>query len=600
MVKAGTVSEMLAQNVESVASMLLPNGTRKSNEWCAGSVQGEAGASLRVNLTSKAGVWKDFASGEGGDLLDLWMLTRNVSLKEAIQQAKEYLGIRDPEFAGPKKNYEKPSKPDGFMSAANDPYLRNERKLTEETIRAFRVGVRDSVHAFLYFHDGDLIHTKYIARSGEKKKCWSSKNTKPILFGWQTIAENARTIILTEGEIDAMTAFQYGYPALSVPFGGGVKGKHEWIENEYQNLEQFSTIYLAFDMDEVGKQATKDVIDRLGPDRCRVVELPRKDFNECLQAGIGQEQIDLAIQNAKIHSPSDLRDASDFKTEILQVFDPDQQDIGTEAPWPSFAMRIRPSETTVLAGQNGHGKTAVLGHLVVDMLSKGEKICVASMEMPPPRYIAWMVRQACASKDPSLELVEKAVDTMFAGNMKIFDVQGTAKAEEMMKSFVFARRVFGCRIFIVDSLAKCGISEDDYPGQKKFVEALSDFAREHEVHIFLVAHSRKLENELKEPGKHDIKGTGAVTDMVDNVLLVWRNKGKEKIIQDPMSSMEDRKKMLAKPDTKITCVKQRWTGEEFSVGLWFDNLTLQFLPYQQATARRYVELVSDEPEYVEM
>ncbi|QBI77608.1 putative replication helicase, partial [Pseudomonas phage vB_Pae_CF67a] len=56
---------------------------------------------------------------------------------------------------------------------------------------------------------------------GGKKKITTSSDTEPCLFGWQAIPDGIREVTITEGEIDAMTAWQYGRPALSVPFGGG-------------------------------------------------------------------------------------------------------------------------------------------------------------------------------------------------------------------------------------------------------------------------------------------------------------------------------------------------------------------------------------------
>ena len=55
------ISEMLAKRAQDVCEWLLPNGKRKAQEWCVGSVNGDAGDSLRVNLGGKAGLWKDFA-----------------------------------------------------------------------------------------------------------------------------------------------------------------------------------------------------------------------------------------------------------------------------------------------------------------------------------------------------------------------------------------------------------------------------------------------------------------------------------------------------------------------------------------------------------
>ena len=74
---------------------------------------------------------------------------------------------------------------------------------------------------------------------------------------------------------------------------------------------------------------------------------------------------------------------------------------------------------------------------------------------------------------------------------------------------------------------KCGIAEDDYNGQKRFIEVLCDFVNETEAHVHLVAHSRKHENEEYQGNKLDIKGTGAISDLAWNAFTVWRNKKKD-------------------------------------------------------------------------
>ncbi|MBN0941860.1 toprim domain-containing protein, partial [Pseudomonas aeruginosa] len=91
-------------------------------------------------------------------------------------------------------------------------------------------------------------------------------DTEPCLFGWQAIPDGNREVTITEGEIDAMTAWQYGRPALSVPFGGGKDGKQRWIEYEFDNLQRFDVIYLCLDDDEPGHQATEEIVRRLGRD----------------------------------------------------------------------------------------------------------------------------------------------------------------------------------------------------------------------------------------------------------------------------------------------------------------------------------------------
>ena len=78
---AKELSDVMATNALRIAEYLLPGGKKASGEWKCGDIGGGAGQSLGVRVSgSKSGVWSDFASGEGGDLLDLWMAVRSCDL----------------------------------------------------------------------------------------------------------------------------------------------------------------------------------------------------------------------------------------------------------------------------------------------------------------------------------------------------------------------------------------------------------------------------------------------------------------------------------------------------------------------------------------
>jgi len=60
-------------NIRGVLSYLLPGGVYRAGKFVAGDVRGNRGDSLSVELNGpKAGMWHDFATGEGGDIIALW------------------------------------------------------------------------------------------------------------------------------------------------------------------------------------------------------------------------------------------------------------------------------------------------------------------------------------------------------------------------------------------------------------------------------------------------------------------------------------------------------------------------------------------------
>ena len=152
-----------------------------------------------------------------------------------------------------------------------------------------------------------------------------------------------------------------------------------------------------------------------------------------------------------------------------------------------------------------------------------------------------------------------------------------------LEVFRYARRRYGIRVFLIDNLAKCGFAEDDYNGQKDFVDRLGDFAKTNDSTLFLVHHMRK-----GGEGKDGIKGTGAITDMADTVITVWRNHEKEQAIRtaelegEPIE--EDARRAV---DGVITCVKQRNGEDEPKKGIWFHRDSFQFLSGPDSRPFRY-------------
>ena len=84
---------------------------------------------------------------------------------------------------------------------------------------------------FPYLRDKNLVQIKRlnVERPNGKKIISVEKNCEHDLFGWDALPKSAKCVVLTEGEIDAMTVHQCGLPALSLPFGGGGGNKHQWL-----------------------------------------------------------------------------------------------------------------------------------------------------------------------------------------------------------------------------------------------------------------------------------------------------------------------------------------------------------------------------------
>jgi twinkle protein len=578
------ISERMALDAEGICRAILPAGKLTGHEWCVGSVNGEPGDSMKVCLSgSKQGLWADFAGKDKGDMIDLVVAVNHVSVAEAIDFGKKWCRIIDPSFTSSIKP-QKPIKPIQPLRAVDNTEAVikwfETRHISPEIIKAYRIVSQGTTVAFPCYIGKDLMHTKYRDISKPKKEAFStSKDSTPVLFGWQAVPDDAREVIITEGEVDAMSYAMEGYMALSVPMGAGKDGKQKWLDYDYDRLERFDTIYLSMDMDNAGQETVPYIANRIGLHRCRIIRLPEKDANDCIIKGIKLKQF---IESSKTIDPVELRKSSEFIDEVEELFRPTKTDLsGKTLPWEDTAEKflIRPGELTVWTGFNGSGKSMLISHAIVGLIRQDEVACIASMEMAPAVTLKRMFQQIGATPCPPPEFMWK-IDDWINGRLWIVNIRGTAKAERLIEIFRYAWKRYGVTQIVIDSLLKCGFAEDDYNGQKEFVDQLCDFISETRCHIHLVSHSRKMENELQVPGKMDVRGGAALTDLPDNVISVWRNKAKEEAIHKFVIANHGKpipSEMISKPDCMMQIHKQRHYDWEGKIPLWFDKQSHQYM-----------------------
>lgn len=596
------IKTMLVDRAESVVERLLPAGKLTSGEWCVGSIHGEAGQSLKVCIKgAKRGIWSDFASGEGGDLIDLWCAVTNQAVAEALPEIKAFLGVTEPKLRKElERNYRMPKRP-ASKKPANKVFhhLCEECCLPVTALEAYKVG-EDGDYAFFPFLKGGTLHLvkRYDIKLNDKGK-HENKPTeagcRPILFGWHIIPDDARTVVITEGEKDAMSLYAYGYPALSVPFGGGGGNKQkQWIENDYPDLERFEVIYLALDNDEEGEIAAKQIAQQLGRHRCKRVVLPHKDANDCLKEGVAPETIQLAFDNATMYEPAGLGLASDFINDVIALHHAKQSNTGCRLPFPDAGkkMRFQPGDVTIWGGITGHGKTQLTSFCSIDwVLSQGHPTCIASLEMSASQTLLRMARQVANTGALDAQTISAAITALGQGRMTLFDHVGKTDIDGLLEIFDYARARYGCEQFIIDSLMRLGVAGDDYTGQEAVMFKIVEWARTNETHVHLVAHVKKGSDDLRRgPGtSDDLKGAMEVAAQAANIIMVWRNKRKEDKALN--GTIDEQAEAAREPAVIISVEKQRNGDFEGKIPLDFVTSSYQYREKSEGYhGRNYLQL----------
>jgi twinkle protein len=251
------------------------------------------------------------------------------------------------------------------------------------------------------------------------------------------------------------------------------------------------------------------------------------------------DEIDFPAYWAATEHKALVLKAIDFDEDLKKSYRRKDNQNRIYLPWQKTKLDFdfRPGEVTVWAGQNGSGKTMLTIQVLMSLISQEQSVCVASLEIKPEKTLQRMLRMFTLTNPNVEENMDEAAIAFFdeqstsmlewAKKLYIFNKFGDCSPETILGMVKYCGEKLGIQHVIIDNLQKCIRGSDDYNAEKGFVADLFNVAQEAKIHVHLVHHTRKPSKETNVPDKSDIKGSGAITDIVDNIFMVHRNKEKE-------------------------------------------------------------------------
>ena len=288
---------------------------------------------------------------------------------------------------------------------------------------------------------------------------------------------------------------------------------------------------------------------------------------------INQETVQEFYNGGYGQSEFKVKDTSVFTEDVVKYFG-EEIHAGKSLGWSKTEekFRIRHSELTILTGVSGHGKSMWLSQVILSLLKQKTKCLIASLEMRPVLTLSRMITQALGSPEPTDEYIRKFCDR--AKDLYIYDQMGVTTSKDMYATLYYAKHVLGVSVVVIDSLMKISdISEESLEAQKLFTDRLAVISRDLELSIFLVAHTRKMKSEDEIPDATNIMGSSHIRNLCDNIICVWRNRAKEKLVEEGKTPPEELKII---PDAKVFVQKQRNAQWEGSFNFWFDPKGLRY------------------------
>lgn len=430
----------------------------------------------------------------------------------------------------------------------------NVRGISEEVCRQFgytvgRMGEKKA-HIAAYRNKSGDIAAQHVRLKG-KEFPWIGDKNKLQLFGQHLMRDGASKIIITEGEIDAMSVAEIlrggkgRFYAMSV--GKGAKGAKKDIAENLPELEKAQEIILMFDNavegheDDPGPEAAVECARLFRPGKCKIATLPLKDANDMLRAGRGPELVD-AIFSAKEWRPEGVTKLSDIRDTVLT--DPVEG-----LPWwheglTKATLGRRYGELDALGAGTGVGKTDFLTQQIDhDIRVERQKVGIFFFEQQPRETGRRLAGKAAGRKfhlpsDPETnpweqhELVDALDDLDTSGELFMFDHFGSADYDLVEETIRYLYHSEDVKLFYVDHLTALAAQEDD---ERKALETimarLGGLVKELNIWVCLISHLATPEGKPHEEGgrvmiRH-FKGSRAIGYWSHHMFGLERNQQAE-------------------------------------------------------------------------
>jgi len=383
------------------------------------------------------------------------------------------------------------------------------------------------------------------------------------LYGKHLWKDGGRMIVVTEGEIDALSMSQAQgnkWPVVSLP-NGAQSGKKA-VANDVEFLEKFDKVIFMLDMDEPGKKAAVECCEVLSPGKGYIATLPLKDANEMLKAGRVDELVS-CMWGAKCYRPDDVIAGDDVWEQIVR------EDLAQSVSWPHSGLQektrgIRQGEVVTLVAGTGAGKSTLCRELAMHLILTGNKIGYIALEESVRRSALGLL--SILSDKPlhfsaNSEIVTPDLKKLWASikdNVVFYDHFGSVDSKNLLSKIRYMVKGLGVRFVVLDHLSIVVSGMDVEADERRTLDAtmtaIASMAQEMNVCIILVSHLKRTEGKPHEEGKavtlSDLRGSHSISQLSHTVVSIERDQQDEE----------------ARDISKLRVLKCRHTGDTGEAG----------------------------------
>lgn len=446
------------------------------------------------------------------------------------------------------------------------------RSIREDTCRfwsyRFDYGLNGKPAHLAYYLDDNRQPVAVKVRFADKTFQIRGDISKAGLYGQWLWPAGGKMVVITEGEIDALTVSQLQqnkWPVVSVP--NGAQGAVKAIKRSLEWLNSFENVIFMFDMDEPGQKAAKECAELFEPGKAKIAKLPCKDANECLTAGQGDAVI-RAMWNAQVYRPDGILNGDELWETITA------QDNYKCIPYPWEFLNekthgIRTSELVTLTAGSGIGKSAVVREIAYHLLEQGETVGMIMLEESVKTTALGLMglnlnkRLHLSMEGVTQDELKTAFDnTLGTGRVYLYDHFGSTQVDHLLSRVRTLAKSYDCKYIFLDHLSIVVSAMDESGDERKLIDRtmtlLRTLVQETGIALIVVSHLKRPEGKGHEEGAHtslnQLRGSHSIAQLSDMVIGLERNQQGE----NPN-------------ETVFRVLKNRFSGETGEAGSLFYN-----------------------------
>ena len=416
----------------------------------------------------------------------------------------------------------------------------------------------------LYIHN-ELTATK-VRDIATKDFTWRGSPSGTGLFGQNLFKEGGKYITITEGECDAMAAYELlGSKWAVVSIKNGALSAVGDIKENLEYIESFDNVVICFDTDKQGKEAAIKVARILKPGKAKILTLPNgfKDANEMLVKK-QHEKFVRSWWDSKVYTPSGIIRISEKENEYLKREKKDS----VPYPWEGLNKKLyglRQGELVTLTGGTGLGKSSItreLEHWLVKTTNDNVGIIaleedwkrttdgILSIEANARLYVDHIRDEFEDYKIKEMYRKVFADDNIF-----VHAHFGTNDIDEIFSKLRYLIIGCDCKWIVIDHLHMLvsSLTEgDERRAIDNIMTRIRSIVEETGAGVILVSHLRRIsgdkghENGVVVNLSH-LRGSNSIAQLSDCVIALERN-------QQSDDELESR-------TTKLRILKSRYTGD---------------------------------------